>query len=165
MRGAVWSTTKSWLVLGSSRRILGVCQALDHVVKQYALQANMDEGKGLECLRIRDEQEALGTSLWFWRTWFPACILSFTYLPVTSSSCSCPRAAEPRISSSPLLRLHTHTGPAEDDQPLVYQSTGSRFTEISGHLPCASSKIWQHRFEWGLTSRHPTGQHHLQIYP
>lgn len=35
---------------------------VDHVVKQYAL-CHMDEGKGLECLRIRDEQEALGTSL------------------------------------------------------------------------------------------------------
>lgn len=34
-------------------------QPLDHVV----LQAHMGEGKGLVCLKIRDELEALGTSL------------------------------------------------------------------------------------------------------
>ena len=36
---------------------------VDHVVKQYAFHATWYEGKGLECLRIRDELEALGTSL------------------------------------------------------------------------------------------------------
>lgn len=129
-------------------------QVLDHVV----LQAHLNEGKGLVRLRIRDELEALGTSLRLWRTWYPVCIkLHLSSLSPGPARAPTLVALRPSraISSSPLLRqpvdIHVK-GPAEDDQPLVYQSTGSRLEEISGYLDCAPNKFGQHRLGVGTTS-------------